>query len=257
MRRPDCRAAPAVWTEPPPHPTVRADEVHVWLLEIARLAALRARLSTLLESEELARAARFRFEEDRDRFGVCRAAARIVLGRYLGRLPASLRFGRGPRGKPHLTDAGPLEFNLAHSGDFGLLAVAPGRAVGVDVEKIDAARSGEDVARRFFAPDEVEWLDALPPADRVAAFFSCWTRKEAYIKARGDGLALPLASFSVSFGRGAAPGLKRSELGRGEAARWIFFDLPSLDGYASALAAEGPATRPSFWRFPSALVVGD
>ncbi len=140
---------------------------------------------------------------------------------------------------------------------MGLLAVAPGRAVGVDVEKIDHARSGEDVARRFFAPDEVARLDALPPAERVAAFFSCWTRKEAYIKARGDGLALPLASFSVSFGRGAAPALKRSELGRGEAARWIFFDLPPLDGYASALAVEGPAARPSFWRLPSDLVVGD
>jgi 4'-phosphopantetheinyl transferase len=261
-RRPQARpprrwAAPAAWTAPPPRLAARENEVHVWLLELARLAPLKTRLPGLLEPDEIARAARFRFEEDRDRFRLCRAAARIVLARYVGLPAARLRFGRGTHGKPHLLDEtdARLEFNLAHSGGLGILAVA-GRAVGVDVERIDAGHSGDDVARRFFATDEVERLETLPARERVDAFFSCWTRKEAYLKARGDGLALPLESFSVAFGAGAAPALVRSALGRTELARWTLFDLPRLPGYAGALAVEAREARLAFWRFPSGFVVG-
>jgi 4'-phosphopantetheinyl transferase len=258
--RPDARPALAAWTEPPARPLASAREAHVWLLEIPQLApVLRDRLPVLLDLAERERAARLRFAADRERFGVCRAAARIVLGRYLRRPPESLRFGEGRHGKPRLLGGQrpPLEFNLAHSGDLGLLAVASGRAVGVDVERIDASRSGDDVARRFFAADEVERLDALPPGERVDAFFWCWTRKEAYLKARGDGLALPLASFSVAFGNGAGPAIVRSTLGGKEAARWKLFDLPPLPGYAAAVAVEDADIRLSFWRLSSDLVVGD
>ena len=257
-RRPERPAAAVIWTSPPLHPAARSDEVHVWLLEIPGLAALRPRLPALLEPEELARAERFRFDLDRDRFALCRAALRLVLARYVGRPPETLRFGEGPQGKPHLLAGGfpTIEFNLAHSGELGILAIA-GRAVGVDVERNDPERSGADVARRFFAADEVDRLGGLPPRERSDAFFSCWTRKEAYLKARGEGLSLPLASFSVAFGDGAPPALVRSALGRKETARWRLFDLPTLPGYAGALAVEGEGVRPAFWRFRSELFVGD
>jgi 4'-phosphopantetheinyl transferase len=255
-RPPDPGTGPAAWAAAPAHLFVGPDDVHVWLLEIPRLAPLTPLLPEILETDEASRAERFRFAEDRDRFARCRAAARILLGRYVGRAPADLRFGLGPHGKPHLLGEGRprLEFNLAHSGAVGLLAVAAGRAVGVDVERIDAGRSDREVARRFFAADEVDRLEGLPPAERLAGFFSCWTRKESYLKARGDGLSLPLASFAVSFGGGTAPSLVRSALGPGEIARWQFFDVPPLEGHAAALAVEGRGARPSFWRFELELV---
>jgi 4'-phosphopantetheinyl transferase len=137
-----------------------------------------------LSPDERARAARFRFERDRRRFVAGRGALREILGEALGRPPSSIAFAYGPQGKPRLA-ADEIQFNVSHSEGLGLIAVAGDRRVGVDIERVRAKGSGMDVAKRFFSRAEVATLRALPRGLRTEAFFACWTRKEAYIKARG------------------------------------------------------------------------
>lgn len=258
-RRPRAGERPAAWSDPPAGLAARSGEAHLWLLELPGLEALRDRLASFLDESERDRAGRFRFERDRDRFRLCRAAVRVLLGRYLGRGPADLRFAYGPRGKPFLSGGDRderLEFNLAHSGDLGLLGISLGGRIGVDIERVDLERAGMDIAERFFSPEEIRALAAIPDERRTDAFFCCWVRKEAYLKARGDGLSLPLAGFTVTVDPSLDPALLRSDLGKEELSRWSLRDVPTVPGYAGAVAFEGEDVRFSFWRFPPGLLVG-
>src|SRR6185312_12196833 len=114
----------------------------------------------------------------------------------------------------------------------------------IDVQEVDPRRSVRGLAGRYFSPAETAALLALPPAEHVAAFYRCWTRKEAYIKACGTGLALPLDDFDVAFEPGRAPALLRSTIGPDEPRRWVFAELPRPDGFEAALAVEGGGWRP-------------
>src|SRR5262249_12645966 len=144
---------------------------------------------------------RFRFDEDRRRYLLGRGLLRLLLGHYLELTPDLLRFDYTPFGRPHLAAGlAPqlLEFNVSHSGELILIAVAAGRSLGIDVEQIRADVEVKAIAARFFSPSEQEALGRLAEGQQVEAFFDCWTRKEAYIKAKGDGLSLPLDQFDVS-----------------------------------------------------------
>jgi len=186
------------WVVPATPPPLGVHEAHLWRLDLD--AAHGEAATVVLSEEERARAARFHFESDRHRFIAARAALRRILAAYLDRAPADLVFSLGRHGKPALENLG-LEFNLSHSGGCGLLAVTRGRRVGVDLERVRSEFAGEDIARRFFASAEVEALAATKPDEYVTAFFRCWTRKEAYVKARGDGLSLALDRFEVPLDR--------------------------------------------------------
>ena len=207
-------------------------EVHVWH---ARMDGTDFR--ALLSADELARAARFHFSRDRDRFVFFHGVLRTILGRQLGAAPAALRFETAPGGKPYLPGS-PLRFNVSHSRDDVLIAAAWEREVGIDIEFLRADVAVSGIAERFFSPGECAALAALPPEDRVRGFFTCWTRKEAYLKARGSGLALPLARFEVTVAPGEAPALLDAPEGAAEVARWKMADVPVPDGFA-ALVAEG------------------
>jgi 4'-phosphopantetheinyl transferase len=227
-------------------------QVHVWRapldLETEQLQLLRG----LLSADERLRAAAFRFRSDRDRFAAGRGWLRWLLGRYLGRTPAGVRLRNDAGGKPALAgeaDDG-LRFNVSHSAGLALVAMTWAREVGVDVERIGDDFPGLDVARRFFSRGEVAVLEALPPAFRIRAFYDCWTRKEAYLKARGVGLALALDRFEVSFGPGQAPALRVAGSGgdafdpdEDELRRWSVHALDAGPGYAAALVLEGSAGR--------------
>ena len=193
----------------------------------------------VLSKDELARAARFRFERDRDAFVRARAFLRRTLGSALLQDPKALEFLVGPFGKPALANARGLEFNLSHSGALALCAHAWGRPVGVDVEEHRAGVEGLDVAELFFTPREIETLRALPEEERAHGFFLCWTRKEAYVKARGEGLSISLAGFHVS----CTPGAPATIVGVGDAApevaRWSIANLDVGPGYSAAVAAYG------------------
>jgi surfactin synthase thioesterase subunit/phosphopantetheinyl transferase len=235
---------PPAWQEVTDCPALAADEVHVWRIPLEQppdyLEALRQTLST----DEMERAGRFYFEKDQRHFVAGRGILRIVLGRYLGRAPERLAFSYNPQGKPALAGdvAGALSFNLAHSHGLALLAVARRGQIGVDVERIRPEFAGEQVAERFFSPAEVASLRSLPGDRRHEAFFACWTRKEAYLKATGMGLSLPLDCFDVTVIPGQAA-LLATRHDPAAAQRWSLRDLEPGPGYAGAVAAEGRGWR--------------
>ena len=239
------------------------DDVHVWQADLDLPAAQVQRLERALAPDELARADRFRAAEVRARFVVTRGALRDILGRYLGLAPEQVRFGYGPAGKPLLAaeqgsrEAGGrrLEFNLAHSGGVALFAVARGRRVGVDVELIRPNVPHDRLAARFFSPQEQAQLRALPAEAQLEAFFACWTRKEAFVKARGEGLALGLTRFAVSVAAGGPAALLHTAFDPDEAGRWALQDLAPRPGYAAALAVEGRGWQLTCWRWPDGIEV--
>jgi len=219
------------------------DEVHVWRAWLEQPAAVVARLHGLLAADEADRAARFRFARDRDRYIVGRGLLRTLLGRYVQRPPADLRFGYGAFDKPALTISGP-QFNVSHSGAVALFAFAADIEIGIDVEIDDANFATERIAERFFSKAEVGVLRSLPIEVQPHAFLSCWTRKEAFIKARGDGLSLALDSFDVSLAPDAAVALLRTAWSAAEPAQWWLHDLSDESrGYIAAVAMRSGARR--------------
>jgi 4'-phosphopantetheinyl transferase len=241
------------WELPPSRPALPGDEVHVWRARLDAPPERVRRLLDLLAPDERVRAGRFHFRRDEDRFVVARGLLRTILGGYLNSGPERLRFEYGAQGKPALApehNPAGLRFNVSHSEGVALYAVTRGREVGVDVERVSARVECEEIAGRFFSPREVARLRALPEALREAAFFDCWTRKEAYIKARGEGLSLPLDGFDVSLAPGEPAALLANRLDPAEVSRWSLRELRPWPGFAAAVAVEGRGWRLKCWRLP-------
>jgi 4'-phosphopantetheinyl transferase len=201
--------------------------------------------------EERTRANRFKHERARRDFITTRAALRLLLGSYLDRPPESVAIGYTERGKPELAgeDGGELQFNVSHSQDIAVLAFTTQSAVGVDIEHIRPDYAREDVARRYFAADEVQTLEGLCEADRITAFYDCWTRKEAYMKACAEGLFMPLDSFSVALAPGDRPCLLRVADQAEAPARWTLSAFDPGEAYAGAVAVEGAVDAVSYCEF--------
>ncbi len=199
-----------------------------------------ARFRSILAPEETARASRFRFDSLERSYILSRGALRVLLARWTGASPQSIRFSYGPQGKPSLLPSGDgIQFNASHSGDLALFAFTIGRELGVDVEKMRPMPDMQDVALRFFSAEEAAELMALPAGQREKAFFRCWTRKEAYIKATGEGLSADLRSFRVTLRPGESPRWT-SLAARGPVAQpWTLHNLtlpPRYSDYSAALA---------------------
>lgn len=214
-----------------------ADEVHLWQVDLAAMAPAEDRLLQILSGDERTRAARFHAARDRRTFAVTRGLLRTILASYLNTDAATLAFHYPEKGKPRIADTA-LEFNVSHSGDQSLLAFARSRAIGVDVEIIRHDFDCTALAERFFSLRERTAVAALDPQDRFAGFFRCWTRKEAYIKAHGSGLSLPLHEFDVSLAPGDQNALLAVRSGD-DASRWSLSEVSVAPGYAGALCVEG------------------
>jgi 4'-phosphopantetheinyl transferase len=176
---------------------------------------------------------------------------RTILGSYLKTNPASITFSYSTREKPSLSppySGSNITFNISHSGEVTLLAFTHKRDVGVDVEQMARKSDLEAIARRFFSAHEQQQLFALPPEERSEAFFRCWTRKEAYIKATGDGLSLPLSQFDVSIAADDRNALVATRPDTSEAARWSMREVPAGAGYIGALCVRGREWKLKDWR---------
>jgi 4'-phosphopantetheinyl transferase len=234
----------ARWAEPQGAPALAENEVHVWRVGLDGAAP-----AGVLSDDERQRAARFRFERDRRRFAAARASLREILGGYLGEPPERLRFGQGAHGKPVLAwpAASGVCFNVSHSDALALCAVSRGREVGVDVEALRPLPDADALAERFFSAAELAELRRLPDARRLQAFFCCWTRKEAYLKAIGCGLLQPLDAFDVSVAPEDLDCRLSVPAQPAEAARWLLLSLDAGPGYAAAVAGSDRPWQPVRW----------
>jgi len=239
------------WNPPPDRPARPEGEVHVWRTTLDWSASSITGLEQSLSADEEQRMRRFRFDDDRRRYLIGRGLLRRLLGRYLELAPHQLRFDYTPFGKPHLASGlvqRPLQFNVSHSGELLLIAIAAaGRTVGVDVEQIRPDVEVGAIAAHFFSPNEQSALGKLAGGPQVDAFFTCWTRKEAYIKAKGEGLSLPLDQFDVSLMPGEEARLIETRPDPAEAFRWCLANLDVANGYKAALAVEGAGWTLKCW----------
>lgn len=234
------------WTSPPDSLELESHYVDVWRIALDLSSDSIKLIESTLSADETQKAARFHFPADRDRFIAAHGSLRAILGRYLRCKPVELTFSVNSYGKPALLNSN-LEFNLSHSGDFAMVAVTSDRKIGVDLERIRPDMELENIASRNFSEIEVSELMGLPPEQRGIGFFNCWTRKEAYIKAQGVGLSLPLDSFDVSLTPDQPAVLRATRPNLQEAARWTLRPLDVAPNYAGALAVEGIDLDLRFW----------
>ncbi|MEM7585948.1 MAG: 4'-phosphopantetheinyl transferase superfamily protein [Acidobacteriota bacterium] len=228
--------------------TPETREVHLWSVDLHPDAKAVAAFRKLLTSQEIERAERFKFDRHRRRFIVRRGALRRLMGAYLEQDPAAVRFEEGEKGKPFVPqpEAPPaqmLHFNLTDSKDLAVYAITRGAELGVDVEILRPMPDALSIAEHFFAADEREDLRGVPETERSAAFFNCWTRKEAYIKAIGEGLSEPLDRFCVTL-KPEQPARFIHLGGDSRRARdWSLYHMLPEPGAVGALALEGPGWR--------------
>jgi 4'-phosphopantetheinyl transferase len=241
-----------LWKQPPADPILADNDVHVWCAALDQPPERMLQLALTLSTDEAKRAERFVFDRDRHHFIAGRGILRTILGHYLQVSPEHLRFKYGPQGKPELETNGEsnLRFNLSHSGGVVLYGLTYRREIGVDIEAIRPLEDMEQIAKRFFSPTEYADLRSLPANQQHQAFFNCWTRKEAYIKAIGDGLRYPLDKFVVSLAPGKPARLLHIQADPQALAHWSLTELNPAPGYSAALVVGGHNWWLAGWQWP-------
>ena len=230
-----------LWRSPPTNLVLSEDDVHIWRADLNLPTWRLQQLAQTLSSDEQQRADRFYFERDRKHFIAGRGLLRTIIGRYLDLEPSQLQFSYSSRGKPALVNTnieGTLCFNLSHSNGLALYAVTRSRLIGIDLEHVRPMPDAEKLAKRFFSPHEHAAIGSLLPDQQQEAFFNAWTRKEAYLKATGDGLA-GLEQVEVSLTPGEPAALLSIQGDRTAPSRWSLYQLTPAPGYVAALAVEG------------------
>lgn len=239
------------WPVAEPGKPLATEELHVWsALQRGGPAFLQRLEQEVLATAELERAARFRFEPERRRYLVARGILRLLLAGYLNQPPRDIEIAYGPHGKPFLADpTARLRFNASHSQGVALYAFVWNHEVGVDVEAIHSVTDMARIAERFFAPGENERWRALPEPERARAFFLCWTRKEAFLKAKGVGIGGGLGAFEVSLAPREPATLLSTRDPLDSAAGWTMFSNPPASGYEAAIVVRAPGIRPVWQRW--------
>ncbi len=242
-----------VWNIPPKKINLPSGHIHLWRAWLTRPTPVIHKMAALLSDDEKARAKRLKFERDRLKFITGRGVLRQILSRYLPVRAEEILFTYGSQGKPALAEAQAqaLQFNLAHSRNLAIYAVTRQQSVGVDVEYIRQLDDMTQMAARFFSARENAVFQSLPETDKPAGFFNCWTRKEAWLKACGDGLTKALDQFDVTLAPGDPAQLLTVRNAPAEAARWQLQAFQPAPNYAAALAIEGAALQTSYWQFSS------
>ncbi len=236
-----------VWRARSERPELLVGRIDVWRLSLdaARLEEALSSLSEtrggVLAPDELARASRFHFDRDRVRYVRCRTALRLLLARYLDIAPPHIRFTYTSSGKPELAadqNLRQLRFNVSHSDNMALIAVGVQNALGVDIERVRPDVKAAELSERFFSSSERAALRSLPETLRVAAFYACWARKEAFLKAIGEGLGFPLEDFSVSVHPEKQPRIEEIKGDTNAGQHWTLLDVDAAPHFRSAVAIE-------------------
>ncbi|MGH6989035.1 MAG: 4'-phosphopantetheinyl transferase family protein [Stellaceae bacterium] len=217
---------------------------------------LRQRLSGLMDAGEEARALRFVRTEDRHSFTAAHGAVRLLLGAMIDRAPAALRFVTGEFGKPRLADAGGIEFNMSHSGGIVLIALASGEPVGIDVERVRPIAERAAIIERYLHPGEAADLAGFADGAAELAFFRCWSRKEAVVKALGRGMNLDLNRYRVACAPSAVPAVLALEGEETPGNAWSLADLAPSPAHVAAVATRRRPARVSCHGFDAAVVLG-
>jgi 4'-phosphopantetheinyl transferase len=240
LDRPTIAPAALGWPLPPPEVRLANRQADLWCATMPSFAEPISLLSALLSAEERQRAERFHFSVDRDRYIVRRGILRILLSRYLNTQPAEIEFRYGRWGKPEMKgNALDLHFNDSHSGDLALYAVTAAGPIGADIEQVRPIPEFEDLASRYFSPRESALIRALVPERRMEAFYSVWTRKEAFLKATGEGIGRNLAEIEVSPDPGQEPAILRVPGSTPGPGGWKLRSFSPAAGYLGAVAFQG------------------
>ena len=240
----------SLWRRPDDNLTLTSRDVHVWRASLTVSETRLADFDAILAEDERARAARFRNPLHGAHYTVGRGVLRMLLGRYLRRQPPDIHFAYSEYGKPFIQGGAALRFNLSHSQELALYAFTLQREIGIDIEYLRAVSSRDQIAEQFFSPNEIKVLRGLPAAQQDTGFFNCWTRKEAYIKAHGEGLSLPLHQFDVTLAPGDPAVLLETRVALDRADRWTLQALLPGGNYVAALAVEGHDWKLSTWQWP-------
>jgi len=244
---------PIIWHIPIENLNLAGNDIHIWLISEDNSPLALKELGEILSSDEQERANRFHFERDKKRYIVGRGSLRTLIGKYyLDIEPERLEFCSGSKGKPALKDTfggGRLKFNQADSNGMVLYAFSQTHEIGIDIECIRDISNMQEIVEGSFSEYEIAAFSALPDDEKQVAFFNCWTRKEAFIKAIGQGLYFSLDQFDVAFTPVETPKILSIRGDRSEAAKWRLFDLKPLHGYSAALAYKGRILETSYWSF--------
>ncbi len=229
------------WLPTPDELTIKSNEAHVWRADLQRSSAELSHFNNILSSDERQRARRFHFRKDRERFTVTRGILRIILSRYIDVSLEQIEFSYNRFGKPELSESmiyDGLQFNLSHSGGIALFAFCPDHRIGIDIETIRSGDTHLKVPERYFSPQELTALRSLPENRQREAFYACWTRKEAYVKARGLGIPSSLKDFTVTLEPGKPARLLESKSEPSDLNRWTLKDIDVGTGHKAAVAIE-------------------
>jgi len=240
----------------PPDRAPQGDELHVRLIDLRQAADSEARLRGFLSHDEIERAGRFHLGHARARFVLTRGWLRVVLARCLDFPPGQLVFSYGANGKPALAAQSQerlVSFSVSHSGDYALMGLTARRAIGVDIEQFRPIPGFASMASGYFSADETRAIMERPEPDRLRAFLKCWTRKEAFMKATGDGMAIALDAFTVTLDDDDEPGISMRDApapqgASGEA--WTVRGLSLVAECEAAVAVQGAAAVVTAWRDP-------
>lgn len=241
-----------IWESPPDHLRLGESEVHIWKANLNLQPSVVTGLIEVLSEDELEKAGRFHFDIDRTYYIAARGFLRKLLGRYTQIDPAQIQFQYNEYGKPELLEQanqGFLRFNISHSAGVGLFAFTMKNDLGVDIEYLRSDLADEQIARRNFSPLEVNALLCVPDEERMKVFFNCWTRKEAYIKAHGEGLSMPLDGFDVSCAPGEPASLLATRPDPSEASLWKMYGFEPEINYVGALAVKARKLHLKLWQW--------
>jgi 4'-phosphopantetheinyl transferase len=218
------------------------DEIHIYQTNLDKSPAEINNFKKLMSVDELQKAARFKFDIDRNNYITGRGFLRTILSQYLNTSPEDIMFSYAEKGKPYVKDI-EIKFNLSHSKNYAVYAIALNTEVGIDIEYLKNIPDAYDISERFFSEEEREELKKMNE-DRISlAFLNCWTRKEAFIKAVGEGLSYPLADFSVSISPGSEPGILWIKKNINEVKEWTLYNIKTDQSYISSVAVKSTGKK--------------